>query len=324
MRCLALAQAMSGRGAEVIFAVRNSTAKICLRRNDWVGIINLIPEDIHISQEAKWLANLVTSETADFLCIDGYQFDKTYRQAIYEINCKHLCFDDLNELHELPTDLLINGASNASSLNYQSSAPDAMHCLGDKYRVLRQEFVTTPNVTFQLRQKLTLVFGGSDPSNITLPLLKALEVLGFGDKISVVTGAAYSCLSSMQKFISQTQLDIEHLHDCQQMAELFMQSRLTVSAAGGSQFEVMACASPAILVVVADNQINATEQAVSQHWCEMFDARNGFDHEGCAMRINQLWQQQQMLEEMSVKANLLADCLGAERVIDAITRLRVR
>ena len=54
---------------------------------------------------------------------------------------------------------------------------------------------------------------------------------------------------------------------------------LTVSAAGSSQFELACAGSPAILLVVADNQLDASLQAVQQGWCDVIDMRESKSHD---------------------------------------------
>lgn len=321
MRCLALGQSLFNSNCDVIFAVRPNTKKICLTRQDWVGRIKVIPDSVALDQEVQWLADVVLSEAVDVLCLDGYQFDHQYRQSLFNIPCKHICFDDQNQFIDLPTHLVINGARNASELGYQKSAPQAVHCIGDKFRILRQEFIHEPEVPWSKKSNLTLVFGGSDPANVTLPLLEGLDLIEFKGNITVVTGPAYPNLQKLHKFLATTDLIVEHQHDCQQIARIFSQSKLTITAAGGSQFEVMVCGSPAILVVVADNQLNATRQAAQEGWCEMLDVRTGIPAINTAKRIKQLWDKNENLKIMGQRALLLADKNGAARVVRALIAL---
>ena len=85
------------------------------------------------------------------------------------------CFDDANLTENLHCDLVINGASKQVKEVYGKTAPEAVHCVGPEYRVLRQEFTELPELSFEQRGSLTLVMGGSDPANLTLPLLNKLQ-----------------------------------------------------------------------------------------------------------------------------------------------------
>ena len=86
--------------------------------------------------------------------LDGYHFDWLFdkRAGIYR---KIVSFDDTNELPGLYADLVINGAENASELDYSVTAPGAQYCLGNDYRVLRSEFSDLATVPMQQRNNLT-------------------------------------------------------------------------------------------------------------------------------------------------------------------------
>lgn len=322
MRCLALAQELDAQGIQAYFAVRpGSTERICNRR-DWVGEILPIPDDVSLEQEPDWLKELCLSQAIDFLILDGYQFDQQYREKLAAANPVFACFDDQNAMPNLPCDLVINGAENAGTLGYENTAPAAVKCLGAEFRILRKEFFLENSSDLSRLKRLCLVFGGSDPKGLTLSLLKALEQQGFNDPIHVLTGAAYGQLSELESFLKDSALPIEHIHDCQDVAKEFRQARLTVSAAGGSQFELLACRSPSILAIVADNQVNATLGAQQQNWCVAVDCRVQHGAEELADKVLSLWFSADALGKMESHAQQQEVHNGAKSVVEALKVLR--
>lgn len=321
MRCLALAQALEQAGGASIFLLNSEAISLCRKRHDWTGRIVEIPKDIlNTQEESQWVVQQATQLSASFIVLDGYDFDESYRQILTASNLLQVCFDDNNQLPNLHADVVINGAANVTEFDYERSAPKAHKCLGDSYRVMRQEFLSLPELSWNQRHSMTITMGGSDPKHLTLPLLKALDSLAFAEPIRVVTGVAYPHLEALTRFIQGSQLCIQHIHDCQQIADVFCHSRLTLSAAGGSQFELMTCASPAILFVVADNQLNATEQAQQQGWCEAVDARNDASAVAWAQQSIALWNNEPKLRAMSDIAIQMADANGATRVAQVIAK----
>jgi UDP-2,4-diacetamido-2,4,6-trideoxy-beta-L-altropyranose hydrolase len=321
MRCLALAQALAQQNIKSAFAVTAETAEIARKRLDWVGDLYLIKSGLPVQQEVSQISEFVSSLDCSAIILDGYHFDQFYRQSLRNLPCKHICFDDNNNYSQLYTDLVINGASNAQQLNYQQTAEDAVLCIGEDYRILRQEFVNNQDIPWQQRQYLTVIMGGSDPLNMTLPLLHALIKKRFTGPLKVITGAAYVYSEKIFELIQNCQLPIEYEQDCQHVAEVFRRSKLCVSAAGGSQFEIMVCASPAVLLVVADNQLLATESAVKQGWCDMVDVREGCDFDALATRVIDLWNTPEQLQNWSQTAKSLSKVDGAVKVVSAIQNL---
>jgi spore coat polysaccharide biosynthesis predicted glycosyltransferase SpsG len=134
----------------------------------------------------------------------------------------------------------------------------------------------------------------------------------------VLTGAAYPHLLALNTFIKNSNLAIDHQHDCQDVAQLMGTARLAVSAAGASQFELLCCATPAVLVVLAENQQFASQQAKQQGWCKVIDYQQddsdlGLNH--ILQSAHSLWGQPQVLNDMHDQARLLATQSGIEHII---------
>uniref|UniRef100_UPI0030F3E0DD PseG/SpsG family protein n=1 Tax=Paraglaciecola sp. TaxID=1920173 RepID=UPI0030F3E0DD len=274
------------------------------------------------ADEPTFLAQYCEQHDVAALVLDGYQFDSEYRQALSQIAVKHIVFDDNNDSGSLCADLVINGASNAQQLGYEKTAPLAQLCVGSTYRLLREEFTHAElKLPWYLRSKLTLVMGGSDPRNLSIKILKQLAQQQFVAKITLATGGAYGHVDKLKQFLAHSSLKVEHLSNCQTMAELFGQSLLAVSAAGGSQFELQAMYTPALLLVIADNQRNATLQAAKQRWCEAIDCESNDNISLICQRLTDLWSKQQQLELMHQNAQLLAPNNGASKVAQCILQL---
>lgn len=321
MRCLALAQAFEKQDVSSVFAVSAETAEIARRRLDWVGDLQLMKSGLSAQQEINHLSELLSSLDCCAIILDGYQFDQSYRQTLRNLPCKQICFDDNNIGSQLFTDLVINGAADAEQLKYEQTAENAVLCIGEDYRILRQEFIESQYLPWRQRHYLTLLMGGSDPLNMTQPLLQALIEKGFSGHLKVLTGAAYRHPEKILEILKNCQLNVEYEQNCQHIAEVFRHSKLCVSAAGGSQFEIMACASPAVLLVVADNQLMATQGAVKQGWCDMLDVREGCNFDALATRLIDLWNTPEKLEKWSQTAKSQSNVDGVDRVVSAIQNL---
>ena len=152
----------------------------------------------------------------------------------------------------------------------------------------------------------------------------------FTNKVQVITGAAYPYLSELHLFLENTQLDFVHIHDCQNVAQCFLQSRFAISAAGGSQFELQATGTPSYLLVVAENQLSATQVATQQggSLAESFvKVKNKQEQEQHALvktivtRTLALWKDIDALEKMQRYLILNADTNGAKRIVEQIKEL---
>jgi UDP-2,4-diacetamido-2,4,6-trideoxy-beta-L-altropyranose hydrolase len=320
MRCMALAQSLVAYGHEVFFFMSQRSQSFCHNRADWVGEIFSIT-DIDNSLEPDWVTKQSRDLQVDWLVLDGYQFDETYRLKLRSREFKFAVFDDMNNSGALYADIVINGAPNAATHNYQLTAPDAQLAVGPDYQVLRREFLQLNNNEWDNRKNLTLMFGGSDPKKLTLGVLQSLQKLNATMPITVITGAAYADLQDLVDFVSISNLEIKHLHDCQNMASELVNSKLALSAAGGSQFELLACAVPSILVVVAENQKSASKEASIQGWCQVANAQD-FSAYQLAKQCLSLWQQPELLGVMHKKALQFPVIDGAKNIVELMFAYR--
>jgi UDP-2,4-diacetamido-2,4,6-trideoxy-beta-L-altropyranose hydrolase len=335
MRCLALAQGLNSRNVRVFFAVSQNSLHHYSSRSDWPGETFILTSESELD-EHKELQQFCTQVQADWLILDGYQFDSDYRKLLDLNACKLAMFDDGQLLDEKSEDnnlaMIINWASGADKLAYYDVAPNALCCTGANYRVLRREFYQSAELPFERRTRLIIMFGGSDPSNLTLPLLERLDSSSIRLPVTVITGSAYQHLEELARFKKFSHLCIKHFHDSHAVADIFQQGRLAISAAGASQFELLHCATPSILVATVDNQLFASEQASTQGWCCVSNAQGllGQPHddafsvrkkqllEQLAQKTLALWHQPEQLQNMHSNARAVCQPNGCEHIFRAL------
>jgi len=325
MRCLALAQSLVKNGHEVFFFMSQRSQLFCRDRAGWLGEILSIP-DININEEPEWLATQCKDLRADWLVLDGYQFDQDYRKFLQCNSVKFAVFDDMNNSGALYAEMVINGAVNSGSQRYQITAPKALLAIGQDYQVLRQEFLQLVSKKWSVRKGLTLMFGGSDPKNLTIMAIQSLCNVNAAEPvnmpITVITGAAYGRLHGLTDLINSSDLDITHLHDCQNMAPVLVNTKLALSAAGGSQFELLACATPSLLVVVAENQKKASQDAANQGWCQVVN-NDDLSADEWVMQCLSLWQQPELLRLMHQRALLYPALDGAKNIVELMSNQKI-
>ena len=150
----------------------------------------------------------------------------------------------------------------------------------------------------------------------------SLERQGFSAHINVVIGSAVANVKDIVRFCKTSALSTSVHNNVQNMAEIWFASRLAISAAGGSQFELAVCATPSILVAVADNQKQAGENALAEGWCELVP----HDHEPTdtaqiiVEHALKLWFDPMRLDLMHHNVLNKYDALGASRVVHELAK----
>jgi UDP-2,4-diacetamido-2,4,6-trideoxy-beta-L-altropyranose hydrolase len=364
MRCFALAQAATNNQIEVSFICTQTTADFMKSRHHWMGNVCVIPsqgssevqdiiESINASQEKSGAGNsqsAAKNPTALALVLDGYQYNAEFQQSLknalatqVQQDMPLVYFDDTNSTQVFPehvADMIINGADSAHNLGYESNASKSKLCLGNHFLSLRSEFMNLPVVPLEQRHSILICFGGADTANHTLGLLAAFCHENSNIPLCIVTGVAYQEHEALKEMLANQYLSIasnekneginvpmpvQYIHDAQDMAELMLFSRLAISAAGGTQFELLHSYTPSLLVVVADNQIPATEKAETQGWASAVDASSSYSAlaKAAIKRFNdiQTLQAQQNAAENLIQGLYRDTNFGTENILDSITSL---
>jgi UDP-2,4-diacetamido-2,4,6-trideoxy-beta-L-altropyranose hydrolase len=354
MRCFALSQVAQQANHEVVFICDQASKNFLLSRHQWKGEIVVIDDHYWNRTFAVTTVNEQNKSEIDFiatcmsgfdskkfagsgqiLVIDGYQFDHAYQDAVSKAGIAFAYFDDINMfLQQNKTHLanvVINGAGSAHKLGYEKNTPNTRLCLGPQYLLLRSEFINVPLIPIVNRDSLLIFFGGADAENHTVRMLGALSQLKFKYPVKVVTGAAYKFQQQLVESIQNGWLNydnlqqpismpIQYTHDAQDMADIMSHSRLSVSAAGGAQFELMRCYTPSVLIVVADNQMPAASVSAQQGWCSRIDGRNKLDYTVLAKQVTADYDDIKSLVAMQKKAYewvQSATYSGADNVLSA-------
>lgn len=327
MRCLAIAQAADSQGIKSIFLLEDDAFHLVhsavAERADWVGKLASIG-----TNPSRWCERLqffLSTEHVHAVILDGLCVPSVLLAVVEQSNARVVLLDD-GEMHiPIAADIIVNAAGDALSDEYRYRYPNAQLCLGTSYRLMRREFSNRVGVPLSARQGLVVNFGGSDPSDLTMSVLLALVERKFHDKVVLVTGAAYGKLEDIRFFLEREKnsIDVQHFHNAHEMAPLWSCARLAISAAGSSQFELAACSTPAILIVVAENQRVAAKEAEASGWCVVFDM---LDHDKSDIqsirKITELactlYEDSASLQDMMTVAPSYVGCDGASRLMEVL------
>jgi UDP-2,4-diacetamido-2,4,6-trideoxy-beta-L-altropyranose hydrolase len=285
MRCLTLADALTERGGECQFICREHEGNLLeyIRQRGFAtyGIPVQSDDSVLAAKKegdnsnniprlgADWATDAAQSrvgagETAvDWLIVDHYKLDARWERELRPLCYQLMVIDDLADRpHDCDLLLDQNYYCNQNQ-RYQGLLPE--HCvsiLGPGYVLLRQEFHARRQ---QLRmrngtiERILVFFGGSDPTNQTEIVLKALEQLNRPElSVDVVVGPTNPNRESIRTICDRIPCATYHCN-VSNMAELIAKADLGIGAGGSAMWERCYLGLPTITVVFADNQLRTTE-----------------------------------------------------------------
>lgn len=250
MRCLAIADALSGLGESVTFILADEQA-VCLLKQRGYDAIVLHTEWNNMEGEFPALRHVISEKHIDKMLIDSYQVTEKYLKELSEL-VKTIYLDDLNKFN-YPVDTVICYANYWKKFNYSTEHTEKRYYLGIKYVPLKHIFWNSERKVISGKvEKLLVLTGGSDPYNVSELILNCIDLHKF-QNIDVICGmynTNYSRLVTQYK----EYVNIRFHQAVNNMKDYMQNTDIAISAGGTTLYELCACGTPTISYAFADNQ----------------------------------------------------------------------
>lgn len=310
MRCFAVAEAARHRGMAVTFLLNESTEAIRSRLAQIGAGCRRLETAIGSPQDAAAIRTSVP--TGELLLVDSYAVGSEFYTDLCA-DYRLAVFDDLAQVRPLSVHLVINAAASALPEVYAEIAPDAQLCLGPDYAPIRHEFRRSYPTSG--RAHISVLFGGSDPKGFTALCAEALLEVAPRYDIRLIVGPANRDVDALRRLCA-AHAALKLYLSPDNVAEVLSGASLVVTAAGGSVGEIAAMGLPALVMVVVDNQ--AALLSASPY--PVLDARDGWP-DGFKDKVKTLLSDVLGRVTGAARAHALVDGRGAERIVEALTRV---
>ena len=336
MRCLTLAGALRGYGAECIFFSRDHPGNLHqLVREQGFQLMQLGPVDetscakgaaggkhwlgVDQQRDAEDTLALVDGLAVNWMVVDHYGIDAAWERALRQRCARILVIDDLaNRPHS--ADALLDQNLGKSALDYGPRVPpNCKLMLGTDYALLRPEFAALRSVSLERRRlgqlrKVLVTMGGVDLDNATGSVLDALKRLGdsFDLEVTVVMGLHSPWREGVLRLSRSMPFQTEVLTNVKSMGALMCEADIGIGAAGSTSWERCCMGLPTLQLVLADNQ-RAIADEISQAGAALLLNRTEIGA-NTLKAFKLLQNYPAMLIEMSEKAAKLVDGHGGSRV----------
>jgi UDP-2,4-diacetamido-2,4,6-trideoxy-beta-L-altropyranose hydrolase len=258
MRCLALAQAWQERGGRVCLATRLLPETLKRRWDEEQMETRELAES---NDDARETIELAREIGADWMVLDGYQFDTKFQRFIKNAGMRLLVVDDDGCARNYVADLILNQSPGATPDMYPSRDSQPTLLLGTRFALLRREFLRArwPSRSHASRaQNLLVTLGGADPHNCTRTVLEAIALIDDLTTVAIV-GPSNPRARELEQLAQRAGVRITIRQSPRDIPELMAWADLAVSAAGTTCWELAFMGVPMLQVVLADNQLtNAT------------------------------------------------------------------
>ncbi len=322
MRCIALAQAWQGAGGKVAFLsyCESEILRQRIREQgfDFIPIERPHPDPGDMEKTLHLLAQYKLNISSVWVALDGYHFTPGYQKTVRDKGYKLLIIDDYNHLSDYHADILLNQNINARELDY-SCDEDTIKLLGCKYTLLRREFLNCKYRKLETPDKvrnILVTLGGADSDNVTLKVIKALNMIGDSDlDVKIVIGPANQHIKSLKKELAFSLFSYELLSSVKDMTRLMVWADATVSAGGSTCWELAFMGVPTVILILAENQTGISAGLAEKKVATDIGWHNNITPEGLTHALNEFLEDYPKRKAFFENGKKLVDGKGVQRVV---------
>jgi UDP-2,4-diacetamido-2,4,6-trideoxy-beta-L-altropyranose hydrolase len=326
MRCLALAQAWNSQSGKTTFVMTGQSSALEARlRSEEINIVYLSAKAAS-NEDAQQTANIAQKLAVSWAVVDGYHFGSEYQKRLKSYGLNVLLVDDYGHSEHYYADFILNQNISANADLYINRESYTHLLLGTKYTLLRQEFLLWRDWRREIApiaSKILITLGGSDPDNVTLKVIQALERLNRNNlEVIVVIGGSNPHYQVLQKEIADSSLAISLQRNVSNMPELMAWADLTIAAGGSTNWELAFMGLPSLVITIADNQKAIAAELNRQGVILNLGWHQDLTLEHISMALQKMISDRPKRQIMSKKGRELIDGIGSKRVIDAIMNIK--
>ncbi|MBE9138810.1 UDP-2,4-diacetamido-2,4,6-trideoxy-beta-L-altropyranose hydrolase [Nodosilinea sp. LEGE 07088] len=258
MRCLALAQACLAEGGQTHFLMGREGANLAQRILNEGAQVSYSSAQGGSEADAQQAIALAKTLQTDWVVVDGYHFGAEYQKWLKDVGLKVIAFDDYGHASHYWADVVLNQNITAEEGLYSSREPYTKLLLGTRYVLLRKEFWPWRNWQRQIppvASKVLVTLGGSDPDNVTLTVMQALQKSEIqGLEAAVVVGGSNPHYGELAQTVEGWEGSITLRQNVTNMPELMAWADVAITAGGSTCWETAFMGLPSLVIVIAANQ----------------------------------------------------------------------
>ncbi len=210
--------------------------------------------DVHQYPNDNSILNALKNEKPDRIIFDKLNVDPVLAKKIKEtIDARLIIFTNLTAANQYAdVTILADIGSNFKNIYDKNKMTGKVQFWGPKYWLLRPEFYEYhKKKKDQSRriEKIMLIFGGADSSNITSIVLHELLRMDLAFKITVTLGAAFAHHEELNSIMSGnrfTRSTVQIVENITNVAEIMYESDIVFASPGLSFFEALLVGTPVL------------------------------------------------------------------------------
>jgi spore coat polysaccharide biosynthesis predicted glycosyltransferase SpsG len=200
------------------------------------------------------ILNALKHEKPDRIIFDKIDVAPVLAKRIKnEINAKLIIFTNLSKANQYAdVTILADIGSNFKNIYDKDEMTGKVHFWGPKYWLLRPEFYHYQKIQkdpLTRVEKIMLIFGGADSSNITSIVLNEILHMNFAFNVIVALGAAFAYHEELNMILSgncSTRSTVQVVENLTNVADTMHKNDVVFASPGLSFFEALSVGTPVL------------------------------------------------------------------------------
>lgn len=168
--------------------------------------------------------------------------------------------------------------------------------------------------------RVFISLGGTDPFNLTSPILTATFAALPDCQIDVVSGSMSPHFGALKTTVDALGARVTLHADAQNVADLMCAADLAIGAGGTMTWERNALGVPSVVLVIADNQLQVGDAMRAADAAIVIDARETYCETDLKTALAQISADRETLGRLSRNARKLGGANGAENIAKCLDR----
>lgn len=315
IRCLALSEELIRRGHVCYFLSKIDSVELINRIVKSNVSYQKIKPNVSLQEDLDSSIKFSNENDIDWIITDSYCIDAKYIMEIKQNGFNVLSIDDTAQIHYY-SDVVLNQNIGAEKLRFSTENYTKM-LIGTKYIMIRDELLKRDKkIENNEVKKILVTFGGTDSDNFTLKILKLLSSINENVEFLIVLGPFNLFYKDIERYDREVGCKIKLIKSPEDMAEVYLESDIAISAGGSSCYELAHFGIPNIIIAVADNQIKVSHELDKQKVSIYLGKKNELKAERLTYNVKELIDNYSLRKQMRLNGRKLVDGKGKERIVE--------
>lgn len=323
LRCLAIAESLSARGAHLRFVMSKPSGEV----EDLVTARGHDLRSVHstgdVVRDAEQVAQFARA-TNNVVLVDGYTFTDRFERLLDLTGLRVAVFDDFGHGDHPDARVIINPNLHYAWADLYAGASRTELLLGPEFLPFRRELTslrTTRSANAQVQSVLVSFGGGDIGGSLPQTLATLRAVLPAGVRIHVAPGLGSKPIPGESGRIESGFRGFSRIEGHENLPVIMSRVDMAISAGGMTAYELAFMGVPSILIPSTKIQAPVSRQLGRIGAAIDLGFEHPFPESQLVEAVRSLLSSSRERQSMIEKGQALFDGLGAERCAESLIRL---